>query len=273
MEISIAPHTLFTIGSFAFTNSMATAVLVTLICIIFAVFTKKSFRLIPSKLQIVVELGATFVLDQLANACQSQQKAKQIFPLLMTLLFFILIANQLTVLPFLGQLIYDGKPLFRTVTSDVSQTLALGVLTVLTGHAIAFKMSPLKHIGNFIKVEGLFKARSAGEFGNALLDLFLGFLDIIGEIAKVMSLSFRLFGNVLAGELIIAIIGGLSLFTSVFVPIPFMVLSIFSGVVQAVVFAMLAVQFLSANINSVAGEELEEELANNPNTEILSPVS
>jgi F0F1-type ATP synthase membrane subunit a len=83
-----------------------------------------------------------------------------------------------------------------------------------------------------------------------MMDLVLGVLDIISEIAKLISLSFRLFGNVIAGELIIIIISGLSFYTRAFVPIPFMALSIISGVVQALVFAMLSIQFIAGSVNA-----------------------
>ena len=82
----------------------------------------------------------------------------------------------------------------------------------------------------------------------------LGLLDIIGELAKVISLSARLFGNILAGELIILIIAGLAAFTPFFIPIPFFVLSIFSGVVQTFVFVLLSIGFMSTTINSVKDE-------------------
>ncbi len=251
MEIFIAPSVIFSIYGVSITNTMLAVCGMTLAIIIFSFGIRRGFGLVPTRLQLVFEFAASFVLDQLALAFQSKEKARMFFPLFMTLLVFILLANQLTILPLIGQLVYEDKALFRTPTSDISLTLALGLVTVLSAHIMALGLSPIRHLGNFVKIGPLLKSRSMADVGNALLEVFLGFLDLIGEFAKVMSLSFRLFGNILAGELIILIIGGLAVFTSVLVPVPFIVLSIFSGLVQAVVFTMLSIQFVGGTLNAV----------------------
>jgi len=89
----------------------------------------------------------------------------------------------------------------------------------------------------------------------AFLEFFLGLLDIVGEFAKLASLSTRLFGNVFAGSIIVGIIGGITTYTQLLVPIPFVILGILSGVVQAFVFAMLAILFISSTLNSVSPQE------------------
>ncbi|MDQ5919617.1 MAG: F-type H+-transporting ATPase subunit a [Patescibacteria group bacterium] len=82
----------------------------------------------------------------------------------------------------------------------------------------------------------------------------MGLLDIIGELAKILSLSARLFGNIFAGDVMILVIVSLSTYTQFFVPLPFLALSIFSGFVQAFVFSLLSIQFLSGTITSVKGK-------------------
>ena len=93
--------------------------------------------------------------------------------------------------------------------------------------------------------------KSFADLPNVLLQLFLGVLNIIGELAKVISLSARLFGNIFAGEVMVGVIAGLSFYTMFFVPIPFIFLSIFSGIVQAFVFSYLSLSFMSDIIKSV----------------------
>jgi F-type H+-transporting ATPase subunit a len=112
-------------------------------------------------------------------------------------------------------------------------------------------MGPLKHIGNFIKVKQFFKIKSLKDLPMAFLDFFLGLLDIVGEVAKLASLSTRLFGNIFAGMVIIMIIQGLSAYSQFLAPVPFLVLSTLSGFVQAFVFAMLSILFVSSSINAV----------------------
>lgn len=260
LSVSVSPETLFHIGSVGITNSQTTALLITLLLVGLAFFAKRSFKLVPGRLQIVLEMITSYLLGQLENAFGSKTKARQFFPMIMSMLLFLFIANQLTVIPVMSQLLLDGQTLFRSPTSHLAAPLAFAILTLGTAHLLALKISPFRHIGNFIKVVPLFRARTVGQFGNALLELFLGVMDIVGEFAKVLSLSFRLFGNIFAGELIIAVIGSLSVYTTVFAPVPFLALSIFSGVIQAFVFTMLSIQFISSSINAVQTEREAEEV-------------
>ncbi len=261
-SVSVAPEALFFLGSIPITSSHLGATLITLIFVLLGVYAKTKFALVPTKLQLVLEMLAEYLLGQLENAFGSTREAKKFFPLLMSMLLFIFLANQLTVIPVLGQILFNGQTVLRTPTSHLAAPLALALITLGAAHLLAIRISPLRYIGNFIKIKGLFTAKSFGEFGNAILDLVLGFMDIISEFAKVVSLSFRLFGNIFAGELIITVIGGLSIYTQALVPVPFLVLSIFSGAIQAFVFAMLSTQFISGTIGSVkSAVESEEELA------------
>ena len=109
---------------------------------------------------------------------------------------------------------------------------------------------PLGYIGKFINFSGIkefFVLISKGKFKPSVLamgclDLFLGFMDIIGEFAKIFSLSFRLFGNIFAGE----VLGGVMLsLIPYFVPFPFMVLGLLTAFVQAFVFSVLTLVFIS----------------------------
>lgn len=247
-NISLAAEKIFTLFGLQFTNTFLSAILVSFSLIAFSILATRKFTVIPGRIQSMVEIIIEFMLEQLELAFGSKEKAKKFLPWLITFLVFITIANQFSLVPLVGQIVANGKPVFRTATSDLSLTVALGLCVVLAAHAIAFAARPLKHLSNFFPVHELFKARTAGEFFNACLSMFLGFLDVIGEFAKIMSLSFRLFGNIFAGEVIIAIIAALSAFTSYIVPIPFLALSIFSGFVQAFVFTMLATQFIAATL-------------------------
>ena len=145
----------------------------------------------------------------------------------------------------------SGANLFRVPTSDFSLTIALALVVVVLSHLIALRISPVKHILNMTKIGEVLKVRSVKDLTNLFLELFLGVLDIIGEVAKVVSLSARLFGNVLAGELMVLIITYLGVYTAYFIPIPFIFLSAFSGVVQAIIFPMLTIQYIAGMRASV----------------------
>lgn len=259
--ISLSPNILITLFGINITNTMASVFLITIALTALALYCRTSFKFIPSKLQIAVELIVGFMFEQLEQAFGSKKKAEVFLPWLLTFLIFITVANQFSLVPLVGQVVLKDKAsIFRTATSDLSLTLALGACAVIFAHAMAIYARPLGHISNFFPIHELFKARSFSDLFNAGLNLFLGFLDIVGEIAKVMSLSFRLFGNIFAGEVIIAIIAGLSVYTSYLVPIPFLALSIFSGFVQAFVFTILSTQFIAATLKDSYNPKDEQHL-------------
>lgn len=255
INVSLVTEPIFHIGSFPITNSELSAFLITLILLLFCLVARRGMGIIPSRLQVFLEIIVGFVMDQLKTAFGSEQRAKKFFPWIMSILIFITVANQLSLVPLIYQITYEGKTALRTATSDLNLTLALALFVIVSAQVLAFAASPLKHIGKYIKLKQFLKVRSVGDFGNAFLDFFLGLLDIIGELSKILSMSFRLFGNVFAGEVLVAVIAGLSAYTSFILPIPFMLISIFSGFVQAFVFMLLSVQFMSGTIEAPAKDE------------------
>lgn len=254
LSISIPPRVITFLGSIPITNGVIAAFTTSLLLIIFALIVRRNLGIVPSRLQAAVEQVVEYFDIQLTSAFGSKKEARKFLPLIVTLILFIGLANQLSLLPLLFQITYEGEPLMRLSTSDLNQTLSLALVVLGLAHVLAFAFSPLKHLGNFIKIAPLIHARSLRDVGFAFLDLFMGLLDIIGELAKILSLSARLFGNIFAGDVMILVIVSLSTYTQFFVPLPFLALSIFSGFVQAFVFSLLSIQFLSGTITSVKGK-------------------
>ncbi len=250
INVSLVTEPIFYIKSFPITNSELSAFLITVFILIFCLIARRSMAIIPSRLQAFLEIIVGFVMDQLKVAFGSEKRAKKFFPLIMSILIFITIANQLSLVPLIYQITYEGKTALRTATSDLNLTLGLALLVIVLAQILSFIASPLGHIGKYIKLKQFLKVRSFGDFGNAFLEFFLGLLDIIGELSKILSMSFRLFGNIFAGEVLVAVIAGLSVYTSFILPIPFILISIFSGFVQAFVFMLLSIQFISGTIGS-----------------------
>lgn len=255
LDISVPARVVAHLGPIPITDGVLAAFTASLILVGVALLVRKGLGIVPTRRQAAVEFLAEYIDEQLAAAFGSRQEGRKHLPIILTLLLFIVIANQLSLFPFLFQITLEGKPLLRLSTSDLNQTLSLALVVIGSAHLLAFAFSPLRHIGNYIKIAPLFRARSGKDLGFALLELFTGLLDIVGELAKIMSLSARLFGNIFAGDVMIAVIASLSAYTRFFVPIPFLVLGIFSGFVQAFVFTLLSIQFLSGTITSVKGKD------------------
>lgn len=257
-EISLPAEPVINLGPIHITNSVLASFVVTLILTIFALAVRKRIGLIPSRIQVAAELFLGIFMKLLTDAYGSEKRARKYLPFILTLFFFILISNQFGVFPLINDIVAgEGTKFLRTPTSDLAITLTMGLTVVISSHIIAFSMSPIRHIGRFINIGGMLKARSVKGFLQGFLDFFLGFLDIIGELAKIVSISARLFGNIFAGEVMIVIIASLASFTQFVVPLPFMVLSAFSGVIQAFVFAILALNFMSGNIRAMDPVESE----------------
>ncbi len=260
MDISLAARVLFNIGPLPITDAFLGAVLVSATLLFFSIAATRKFSLIPTRIQMVLELISEYLLEQLEQAFGSKTEARKFFPLIMTLLLFIVVANQFTLIPLIFEITYNGFDVLRQPTSDLTGTLALSIMVVVLSHILAIRISPLRHLGNFLPFHKFLKIRSFGEFFNACVDLFIGVLNIIGEFAKVVSLAARLFGNVFAGNVMVAVIAGLAAFTQFIVPIPFIALSVFSGFIQAFVFMLLSMQFIAMTIEG-AKPEMEEAIA------------
>ncbi len=257
MDLEIVPHIITQIGPFAITSAHLMAFLTTIIVLLLALLGTRKLSLVPSRGQVAFEFITVWFWEQVSMVCAPKYR-KYVLSVVLTLFLFVLVSNYFSFYPLLSSLVFEGKPLLTTPTAHLSLTLALGLFVVLSGHIIVFVHHPFKHIGNYIRIAPLFKVRSFGDFTNALISLFLGFMDIVGEIAKIISISCRLFGNLLSGDLMSAVIINLAFFTQFFVPIPFYILGLFSALVQATVFSLLSVQFLSGVLSSIPENSPEQ---------------
>lgn len=254
--IHIPSQEIFTLGGLSVTNTMLATLLTTVLLLLMTVVIRRKAGLIPSRSQMMMELIMEYFVDKLEGNFGSKERAMKAFPLIFTLFLFLLVVNQFTLLPFMESITVEGGVnLFRTPTSDYSLPIAFTLLVWVLSHIIALSVSPLRHIGNFIRVESFMKIRKLKDIPMAIFDFVLGLMDIIGEVAKLISHSTRLFGNIIAGEVMIAVISGLFFFTQYLIPIPFLGLGVLAGLVQALVFAILSIVYISMALNGVKPAE------------------
>jgi F-type H+-transporting ATPase subunit a len=229
-EISLKAQEIFSIGSFVVTNSFFLTLVVCVLLICFAVLMKSKIKIIPGKLQGAVEMGVESLLGLMESTLGSMEKAEKYFPLVAT----IFISNLLGIFPGVGSLMMESGhsevPLFRSPAADLNFTLAFAVISVIVTNIIGMaSVGVFKHLGKFFNFKGP-------------IDFFIGILELISELAKIISLSFRLFGNVFAGEVLLTIISFLAPY---FIPLPFLFLEIFVGMIQAFIFAMITLVSIS----------------------------
>jgi F-type H+-transporting ATPase subunit a len=255
--ISITPDVVFFIAGFIpVTSAHISLFVITMTLALISVYFYRTASLVPTSLQVVMEGIYDWFMEKVMAAFPDEKSANRVLPLIMTFFLVIIFANLFGLLPIINSLVVhvaSGQDisLFATPTSHLSMTLAFTLITLVITHVTALRMRPLKYIGNFIQIGSIVKARSAGALAQAILDFLLGLLDIVGEIAKLISLSCRLFGNVLAGELMVIVIMSLAVATQFFVPLPFIILALISGIIQAIVFSLLSLNYISLAVSSV----------------------
>ncbi len=266
-EITLAPGVIGQIGPVSVTNAMVSTFVVSGLLIIFAFIVRRKLSLKPGRLQMFFEILFNLILDKMVIIFGDEKRARKVFPIIFTIFLFIIFANYFTLLPIVESVVTgDGTHVLTTPTAHYSLTIALAILMVGAAHIISISISPLRYIGSFIKLAPVWKAiknLSPSQFAMSLIDVFLGFMDIIGEVAKLISVSTRLFGNMFAGGVIITIVSSLSVYTQFAAPLPFMVLGLLTGFVQAFVFSMLGIIFIGGLVGNVLPETSEASVKEN----------
>ncbi len=255
-EVTIYAEPIFHIGNFEVTNSLLTSWAAVLLILIFSIVIRMKMKKIPGKLQHIFEVvldGALSLVDQVTN---DRKISVKIFPLVFSLFVFILVNNWLGLLPVLGSmglLVKEGAtsvfvPFLRSGTADINTTLALSIMIVLGSNFFGILAIGLwKTFNKYVNIKAL-----GSIFTKVLKDptvlivapitFFVGLLELLGELAKIASLSFRLFGNVFAGEVLLASMAAIFAYV---VPGPFLFLEVFVGLIQALIFSLLGTVYFT----------------------------
>lgn len=225
--IVLKPEVLFFYKNFPITNTLLVSWIVMVLLLAVSIFATFALKIIPNKFQSILEIVIGFGF-QISKDLAGDKKAKIFFPFMMTFFLYILFSNWLGFLPGFGTVTYHGEPLLRSTNSDLNMTLALALVSAITTHILAVKYLGIKnYLIRWVALNPIF--------------LFVGILEIISEFTKIVSLSFRLFGNIFAGEVVLTTISQIFAFV---LPLPFYFLEIIVGFVQAAVFAMLTLVFM-----------------------------
>lgn len=263
LHISLAAEKIGSIWGLPITNSILTTWVVMLILTLFAFFATKSISVVPGTLQSVAEV---FIenLHTLFKSVVGESSIAVFFPLLATIFFFIIVSNWIGLLPGVGTIgireevkaeettaepavVTENKsetaaavpentahkqeklvPIFRGATADLNTTLAIALIA----------MSSIQYFG--LKTLGISYLKKFFNFSSPIY-FYVGILELISEFSKIISFSFRLFGNIFAGEVLLTVIAFL---IPLIAPLPFLGLELFVGFIQALVFAMLTAVFL-----------------------------
>ena len=248
-QVSLVAERLFDIGPIHVTNSMLLGILGTAVAIWLFVYTQRRIKLGKhTRLSVAILWLFDTLLGTVEEVLGDREKAIKLAPLAITMFTVILINNWMGLLPFVGPVTYHGQPLFRGLASDLNFTATLAIITMVTAQIWA------------IRVHGFFGniGRYVGNPFTEPMKVFEGFLEIIAEFSRLISLAMRLFGNIFGGEVLLAVMGFITAWAAPLALPPFMFLEIFVGAIQAYVFFMLTCVFVSLGTASHHEEEIEE---------------
>lgn len=243
---TLASETIAHIGAFPIRNTLVMSWLAVLVIALVAVATYRTgFARIPSRFQMLMEMLIGGMRDFFASVIQDDRETQLFFPLVATIFLFIVVANWMGILPGVGSItvqgVHDGHsmaiPVFRSMNADVNMTLAIAIISIISVQIFGIAILGIGGYGG-----KFFIAPWRNPVG-----FFVGLLEFVQEFSKVISFAFRLFGNIFAGEVLLVVIGYLMPYLA---PVPFLIMELFVGFIQGLVFSLLTAVFLKMAVTS-----------------------
>ena len=229
----------------AVTNTLLSSWFTTIVLILIFVTAARRRKLIPGRFQGFVEMMIEGVLG-FATSVLGSEMARRTFPVVATIFFFVLFNAWIALLPFYQFLGFtqDGEikaHFLRSAGTDINMPLALALVSFVFVEYWGFRARGFGYLRKFFQLGKIFRGKPSG-----LIDAFVGFLELTSELVRVVSFTFRLFGNMTAGEILVVMIT----FLVPFVATQFVFgLELLVGLIQAVIFAGLTLVFLSVAIS------------------------
>lgn len=245
MHITLAAEPIGSILGLPITNSIIMTWLTMVILIVIGLLASWRPQQVPNGLQNLVEAILEALLNLVDSIIEDRALSRRVFPLAATFFLLIALANWLGILPGVGTVGWHQalagqtvfSPLLRPVNADINATLGWAIVSVVAAQIFGvMAVGFFNHTNRFINLKSLLSLRFEGFVG-----FFVGILELFSELSKMISFSFRLFGNIFAGEVLLTVIAALLPFI---VPLPFYFLELFVGLIQAVVFVTLTLVFI-----------------------------
>ena len=250
ITIHLAPEALFHIGGVPIPNTLLTTLVVSVLLIIFAFFAGRSLKLKPKGWQAVLELLIMYPYNLVYETLGNDKLAQRIYPLVMSIFLFVLCVNWFGLLPgvaSIGVNTPDGAfvPFFYPGATDLNMTLALAVIAFF-----AIEIAGIATLGAFKYARKFITLKSP-------LAFMVGIIELLSELIRLISFSFRLFGNIFAGKVLVLVI---MFFIPYILPVPFLAFETFVGFIQAAIFALLTLFFTKIAIEMHEEEHAESEV-------------
>ncbi len=250
---------------FPITNSIVAAWITIIVLVGFSYAVTRRLRLIPRRLQAMLE----FILGALLNFCQSiagEHNGRRFFPIVATIFLFVIFNAWLSLLPGFGSILVtnaegESVHLLRAANTDINMPLAIALMSFVFVEYFGLRLLGVRYLGKFVNVVQFFAglrqltkcklvAGLSGMF-TGVINIFIGFVEALSEFIRIISFTFRLFGNMTAGEILLLMATFLIPFLFA---LPFYGLELLVGFVQALIFGGLTLIFLTVAV-APHGEE------------------
>ena len=247
--------------AFAFTNTMLSSLLTTAVLLLLFLPVGLRARLVPGRLQSIVE---SFI-EWMMGFCEAVagHRGRTFFPIIATIFLFVAFNAWMGLLPFYPALVLRAPEsgaltsitLLRPAGTDVNMPLALALFSFVFVEFWGLRELGVHYLGKFFRFGNLLRGLATANLSRVfqgVIDLFVGFLELMSEFIRIVSFTFRLFGNMTAGEILLLVVTFLVPFVAI---MPFYGLELLVGFVQALIFAGLTLVFAALAIQPHAEEE------------------
>jgi F-type H+-transporting ATPase subunit a len=273
-HVELAPEALWSIGGhatdvngvhqelskvtgFPITNTMIGAWITILVIGLLGFLATRKMKLVPTGLQNAVE-ALIETLINFVNGVAGEKNGRKFFPMFAIIFLFVFLNAWLSLIPGFGTIgfkeVLDGKeiliPLFRGANTDVNVPLAIALVSFVFVEYWGLRSQGFRYLKKFFSMGTLgkslkliFSGKKSG-FGmlfNGVIEAFIGLIETLSELIRIVSFTFRLFGNMTAGEILL---GSMMFLIPWVVALPFYGLELFVGIIQALIFAGLTLVFV-----------------------------
>lgn len=253
---SVNSETIFRILGFPVNNSTLCIILMVFLFAFFCFFVVRKFKIMPGALQTVVEMIYEAIENLILQLTASKRETKMLLPFVGSVFIFVGISNLLGSLPAITNVTFDGKSILRIPTADFNTTFAIALSAIIIIQIMSIKdFGIFGYIGRFLRFKEVYLGFKKGIKSGviSLVDFFVGFLDIISEGAKIISLSLRLFGNIYAGMVLLVVISRIMAYG---LPSFLMGIGLMFAIVQAIVFGSLITVYYSLSVRNKSEEDI-----------------
>ena len=234
MDFTLGPQVIAYIAGFPISNAFVVTVILSIILML--IFTLSSLRMreVPRGLQLFLEILVDGSREFMNETTHSDKVTRRLHPWLLTIFLLFLFGNLLSFIPGVSAITFNGEHIYRAATTDYNLVFILALVFLIISQAVGIISGGLwAYLGRFINFKSPLK-------------FILGLFEIIAEVAKLISVSFRFFGNAFAAEVMLAVLFSIVPYV---VPLPFIILLLLASVVQPAVFALLIMIYIQMSLS------------------------